>query len=101
AAGKSMVRTQRTIELSKQRPISRTIGFTSKEFVVTPQTAMSTPAPSREPSRRMGVPFLLLGLTLAVTCIAALRVERAVEEQERSRFADLAQSAYQALAASV
>jgi PAS domain S-box-containing protein len=49
----------------------------------------------------MGVPFLLLGLTLAVTCIAALRVERAVEEQERSRFADLAQSAYQALAASV
>ena len=49
----------------------------------------------------MGVPFLLLGLTLAVTLIAALRVERAVEEQELARFSDLAQSAYQALAASV
>ena len=62
---------------------------------------MSAPARHPEPSRQMGVPYLLLALTLAVTVLAVARIRRAVEEQERSRFADLLQSAYQALAASV
>src|SRR5689334_12585325 len=83
-------------------------GFTRGGGVATPRAAMSAqPAPVTTrpgglvPGRRMGVPYLVLGLMLLATLGASVRVRRAVEEQERARFIELAQSAYQALAASV